>query len=736
MRIVNSNGEVEIQKLPYDTRDMFLARYILSEEKDYLPKHLSVKTIEQGYEVIDIKSYINTHIPTINELKSKSKMTRVLSLFPSINSDEVKLFWLLENPDYKITDKFFSDISLSPTLVMEKAKKLQEDIPRIKERIKIMIKEFDKFTSYLDSTNSDTNVTFSDRKVDGNNTTLKIKFNDEMSLGYIFENISTSKIIPLIRLNIDNKMFYKSNSDFIIPNDWLEETVDENTISCKFLFTKETELIRKNINISNIFSDLVITTKSIVSSVTYSDSFDVVSQDEIDQRIKSFLPPFSKTSSPMTSLNISHAINKAVDILTLADILVMDERFYKRFYISDKSSPALMRKRVNMVYNDPLSSDAKTTFYIGERIKMYNVLQEDTDSILALCLKLFQISEYNKKQIHDIYKKHNVLIKEISLTNVDIKRGIDERRPHIFPKISESGVYWSRRCQINKQPELYETEQEAKQAVERMGRKWDERFYVKFPGDTNDHYICPNDNYPFPGLQKAETQYKFSPCCFQRNQRTRNEKLLRGEDIPKDKETANVILKQNKQLTIGRRGEIGFNIQKLFKTFKINNQFYRYGVVEELQDSCCSILKAVHIALDVEEDLSDTRKRLSEVDDNIINYCKQSFFDMSNQEVRDYIKETEYFDPFTMVELLEEFYNCNIFMFESDSRGMGEIALPRHDIFYSPKERDHSKKLIILNLQQGRDGKYLCELINTTEDIDRERLSRKLFKLYKKIYIK
>jgi hypothetical protein len=282
---------------------------------------------------------------------------------------------------------------------------------------------------------------------------------------------------------------------------------------------------------------------------------------------------------------------------------------------------------------------------------------------------------------------------------------------------------------------------------------------LSFPSDgvNQKYYVCENPEFPFVGLQQNKLEnsdeYPYLPCCFktdQKNKKSLYRKYYYGEEIVKSKKQQEIII-TDKFVDYGKFGTLPAELNKLFISLDEHTgyEYVRTGT----NRGYSSFLEAVMIAVKnggdkagnkgkkknediTEDDVKQTRKKLSNKD--VAPLCRQSMYDTDIQTCISYIQNlTLYLDPVKYIQLLEGYFDCNIFLFSKES-----LLTPLCTQGFYKYKRNSFTVLILEHLGSESDhAKYpQCELIvkrkvGSTHDIQytfpkEQKISRKIKRLY------
>ncbi|AYV86079.1 MAG: VETF-like early transcription factor large subunit [Solivirus sp.] len=260
-------------------------------------------------------------------------------------------------------------------------------------------------------------------------------------------------------------------------------------------------------------------------------------------------------------------------------------------------------------------------------------------------------------------------------------------------------------------------------------------------GVTKPYYfICPNEEYPYPRLMENKSLannkvYPYIPCCYKTDTGTvtkvKQESII--EHSNKHIYTTPEILDQ------GRDAYIPKEIESFLKSALIGSSassedslFLRFGTVNYYQKTFGAsdtyyqntfihcVLRALEIpdymSSDAKEDYVDSfRKRFFSLSPNpgtgfnvYPETLSQELYDMTPDTIKEYATDNErFFDPLHFYRLLEEIFNCNIYVFSyseymrTDKLNKNPLKtsflqLPRYSIFHSHIYRSNLPTILIM----------------------------------------
>ena len=266
---------------------------------------------------------------------------------------------------------------------------------------------------------------------------------------------------------------------------------------------------------------------------------------------------------------------------------------------------------------------------------------------------------------------------------------------------------------------------------------------IPFKNDGVDqhYYICNYAEKNYPGLMVNKLPnkdiYPYLPCCYKTPKLgVKKPMVIKKYDhyynnipITDDKVGKKSIITTNKSLVIDQFGELPKNIKKLFSLIDPTYQYKRKGVVNTNSEN--SFLTAVMEAMTTLSEMKNPderefavgtqRENLATPED--ASLAKQEIFDKSSVEIQQIIQnQNMYFDPHLFVHILEDAFNCNIFIFSSLDDVDGKLTLPRHMEAYYKYRKD--EPCVYIYEHMGADSERLtipkCELITRILSEDKQ----------------
>lgn len=387
--------------------------------------------------------------------------------------------------------------------------------------------------------------------------------------------------------------------------------------------------------------------------------------------------------------------------------------------ISEKGDPALRGK------------DIITTFPLGSRYVRVRIARaENMDNVKqfqALLSKLMAIYLEQYSEIVSYYKK---FIPGFGTVSKPSKKPVESTSltiKDLAPEVFVSG--YPKLC--NKQPTIItdeQAEEKEKQGIPVMRYPISEE-----EGFIPRNYVCDHhSSHPFPGLRDNPLANKdivpYLPCCFEKDHSKIPGKPY-GTYFFGEQSTKGLTVGQQDFITTNKftdnniYGTLPEELEKTIKLFsnEPNYRFLRKGVYDTKNSFLQCVLEAMGNEQvreykrqgEMEIYLNDLRASIAKRN-KYIAVCKQSMYDFSEEEIINILKDPEqYFDPYYFTALLEQFLQCNIYVFKRCRAGKAQFMIPRHLQGYYKTQKPN--RCIFIYEHLGSDSNYAkyprCELI-------------------------
>lgn len=579
----------------------------------------------------------------------------------------------------------------------------------------------------------------------------------DITLMELFNQLLLNEAIPFAYC----KNYYKILKDYIPSEEWaIKNKEDDNYIVLKMCQ-------KPNINTLNYkdYTDVVLKVSDTVTA-----SMQLISEKgflEISDFINRLVTVFYGLGNVQQSRLVEKKIfgifyfpKEYLNSYVFADLVMNDKNFSNLINI-DESKKATKKKGIGsqpLIYihfshpntgpitasiiqkfvdrSDPEMRDQDRDIftqndpYIRVRVKGRDT--QSVEAFIQIFSKLLVIYNQKYNEIVEFYKQ---FIPDFGQIQAVFKPDRENDNKLIAPDIFISN--YSRKCPNI--PEII-TQEEAK--------KYDYQKVMLFPrnvqqdsphypsdGKNQQYYVCRNPEFPYPGVQvnklKNKDHYPFTPCCFRDEQkdkkgRTYNKYFLNEQNEDKEKKQQDFII-TNKFV---KTNQFGLLPQDLVNFLKLLNpaedniyKYVRLGVSDNHEQGKYSFLKSVMYGMyqqtnildyeskELEQRLLDTLVELSAPD--ICVMARQSLYDSDSLDISRKINPETYFDPKYYLQLLEGFFNCNIYLFKNTGEET-RPTLPRYiDGYYKYSRPDVPSVFIYEHLGSESDSAKhpQCELI-------------------------
>ena len=599
-------------------------------------------------------------------------------------------------------------------------KKLEDNIKKNKKRVKKQKKIFKDFNNTKESPSTKFNTEYIISTL-----TLESKDNIEQSKLSLLELFNESILTPNVPF-ITTQNFYKIAQDFLPSDEWV--TTSNNSIILKVasraFFDKENTSNYTDTIIKVDDTSHVVTAEIMVYGSTRSGN---ISKDEYSNRSLSVfknLNLYVKKSKESKISGTFYFPNKKIDKYVFSDLVMNDNLFNTLLKIDEHDGATKKKTYLFIQFYHPTTGLIKAN--ITPKIASKITLSDDQDPVIfpdknyyisvkvkeATNMKSILIFQNMLGKLLTIYEtKEADVIKFYSQYITDFgeeeeeeeeQEQEDKKIAEIAPQIFVSN--YTRNCAPARMPSVISGEavlqaKENGKSVIKFPRDIpDDPKGVKFPndGENQNYYTCNNKQYKYVGLTKNKLKnsekFPYVPCCFKNDQSNKPKYLnyYEGQEVEQvGKIKQQDIIKTQKILDNNRFGSLPYNIDNLF-TFIYPNQTYEYirkGVFRNEHSFLNCVMEALDDTTNIlsitdenerEVILIDTRNKLATKTLSVL--CRQEMYDKTTDEIIEILKNpNDYLDPKLFIHLLEEYFECNIFIFtKSTMLSDGEMILPRH----------------------------------------------------------
>ena len=725
-KIPEINKKINFKIFLTDTKQTFINRIAFSLNNQFqintLPEYIYIPNFGFDKEILEIDDLI-TISKNYNDINSFTLFYRNTAKW---NIKPVELFkiWVNNLSDLKSIDpeyysfvlKYVNDNVLK--LNESEFNELLQNIPNFQEEINDKIKLTMK--SILEE---EIKPEIKFEKIDGLNFTpfnenkrkISITLSNNFSSLFDFFDISQlNEYVPYICVKqndngkiieytkISKKFNYFPEMIDDLTNEYQEELL--SNIVCYMYNLKE---IKKEKSIK-LYSPIEILHKKDTFKMELTVFTDQLNLDSIKNRIKNIFTQevYFSSEENLYIGGLFYLPDIYFDKYILADLCMSDSLFEKFLKIDESLRAYRKKSSVYVYFTDPryptdyltasisqkfmeksdlkyINPENRNDFKIGKsyvRIKISKAKSlNHIYRFQKIISKLFVKYKEQVEEITDIYREFIPNFGEIP--KIEIKQSKIKLKD-IVPEQFISN--YTRLC--SKPPEIIFPENR-----DQYLKQFPDRQTIIFPNTSEEgkqyEYICTDDIYKFPGVKKNNLEnkdkFKYLPCCYPKDQknRTNYKDYYENIQISKDDQVKNErIILTNKFLNSDNFGILPEYLNNMFISIQPNFDFYRKGVTRTKN----SFIECITEIFDPEY------KQFSRDDDRIPNFLekvrqdlvefqsvaitRQEEYDRSIDQIKQHILDMDrYFDPKKYYRLLEEKYNCNIYLFNET-----EMIIPYH----------------------------------------------------------
>jgi hypothetical protein len=387
--------------------------------------------------------------------------------------------------------------------------------------------------------------------------------------------------------------------------------------------------------------------------------------------------------------------------------------------ISSRTSEKSAHSRTSDVLDLP-----EGTKYIRVRFEAKSI--EAIDVFKIIFDKLLQLYKENEEELLAFYRQYLPNFGE-----EDERKGVNIEKKKIESELLHTSNY-SRSCP-NK-PKVIEEDEV--QRLKLNDKKWqygesEGKMVAKYSkdGEPGEHHwfsCAHHPNKPHVGLTKNTLEnrktYPYLLCCY----KNKYEK----DGIPNNYyfgEERDERVKEKGVVRYGstRKIKSGSHLYTILNSIAPDKKFVRIGVDRDENSFISCVLNAVgseyseNISLIEQGDsLAERYDKVKSIRHKILSpqgyLTKQSLYDNSIQQIKNYLLSKEYADPKFLINLLEVTFNCNIFVF-SGSKNYVTMSIPRHTGMYLRSSDFAYRDTIMIYENTDLSDYPHCELIVTNK---------------------
>ncbi len=574
---------------------------------------------------------------------------------------------------------------------------------------------------------------------------------DNISIIELFNSIQLTPKVPLAYIG----SFYKILKDFTPFPEWGDETKISlpNIILFKILQRKDAggavhedySTVVMGINTDNDKENIVV--EMSLTSSTQS----VSRQEYIDSFLELFktVPNMKITEIKESNVNGSFYFPKqTLDKYVIADIILNNPLFSSLLAIDERDKATKKKDSVYVHFEsantgyitanitekisekgDPVlkGKDIMNMFPYGSDYVRVKITKADNMTSVELFQNIFSklMYIYNNqyKKIVAFYRKFLPKFGERTKRAPRLPKSL--KLKDIAPEVFVKG--YPPKCP--KQPTIIEDE-EVPQAIA------DGKAVMTYPktpdeGFPQRNYICEHSDAKYPGLRDNQLGNKdlvpWLPCCYVSDHANMEGKpygnYFFGQELKQNinPDQQDFII-TNKFLTYDKYGKLPDEIEKTIKLFDDddNYMYLRKGVYNTNSSFLDCVMEGLWeqtgiLDMGLNSDKSREnyliRQRRKIAEPRYIASCKQEMYDFTDQEIIDILNSDKYLDPKYFTSLLENYLNCNIYVFTR--KNTTSLSLPRHiQAFYKTASR---KPCVLVYQHMGAKSDHSdtpkCELI-------------------------
>lgn len=247
-------------------------------------------------------------------------------------------------------------------------------------------------------------------------------------------------------------------------------------------------------------------------------------------------------------------------------------------------------------------------------------------------------------------------------------------------------------------------------------------------GFPQRNYICPYENAKFPSLRSNPLSNKdlvpFLVCCYEKDHSEKRGSIYRhyyyGEELSNEpKHSQQDLIQTNKFLPLNIFGIIPSEAIRIFDMYDYSEdyKYVRKGVSNTMSSFIECVMEGMLEKLDtntkVREKITNRIRQELNTPEYIAS-CKQEMYDFTDREISEYIlDQNKYFDPRYFLSLLENKFNCNIYVFSRAKNSSCQLIIPRHMQGYYKRDVNRPTVLVYEHYGSTKDNSKIprCELI-------------------------
>ena len=710
-------GDIKVQDffkvVKNDTGNLVVSDFLM-KNKDIIPKKIDEKDI--------CLKWLIYNSDLENQSKNESKNddeSEIKSIFEYIIADD-------------FVDKYFSSSDSVYDYWLDRKnhkKNIEAELELNKINNKNYIELFESF-----------------EKINNNVVDYTEIYPEKISFSFLLDikNVTILELFNKIILNNNVpfaccKKYFKILKDFLPSEEWSEMLENEIIIRInkkKINENKQENYIETKITVEGEIGNEIVT---VFMNIT-TEKGNLTQEEYIQRFLTIFLDDISYSNITESYITgVFYFPNKLINTYVFSD-LVMNNTSFSSLMVIDESSKTSKKKTEDSYCNlyihfehpstghiitsliqkevdssDPLIKHLdKNIFLHGSSYIRLRFKAKDRKNVFIfqnMLSKLFIFYEKEYKNIVKIYEKYIPDFGKIKKIKVEkIKKQDNE----IFVN------NYSRSCTKGREPTMIsdlevKTYEDAGKKVMKFPREKDvdDKNY-KSDGLNIKNYICKNPDFPFPGLQKNKLtnsdMYPYLPCCYKNDQSEKAGSDYRnyffGDELKNKEKKQQDLIITNKILGREIYGTLPPKLQNFFETmdpdiYELCDKEKEYKYVRSgVERNKNSFLNCIMTCKNKDNFITKSEKERDEIflkirkdfcSEKNISLSKQCFFDFSNEKISELLMDnTKYIDPKYFIQLAEEYFDCNIFLFDNES-----LKLPKYTQGYYKFQKENRKNIFL-----------------------------------------
>lgn len=533
---------------------------------------------------------------------------------------------------------------------------------------------------------------------------------EDITMLELFNEIQCNNRFPFASVN----GIYKILKEFVPPVDWVSVP---DKIMIKF-YERDNMLINYN---DKFFNDITITYQNNqpVISTSLKSKKKYLDRQEFFQQLSNIfisnLPIQQIVEKEVVS--IFYIPNILINMYIFADLVMNNLMFASMFVINERDKATKKRKQnsiENWVYfrfnseNTGLitatMSQRVVDYKNSEQIDFDRSIYKHGDTFLRIRakaanvnkLKLFQIIFTKMIKIYQeeeekIFNFYQSYIPDFS-TFIPTANEVDLREPSIVdPKVFVK-KYSRSVCEKPRMPtiiypdEIEQYEDDGQIIMKYPRDKLATGIVYPSDGVNQNYYICTNPTHPYPGVRLNNLgnadEYPYVPCCFNKPQDIENSiyrHYFNNDPYIERSSFQQDLIVTDKILAYKKFGTLPEAIQTILRTIDDNTD-YEYIRIGLPQDSNSFVYATI---MGNKKYLGPDMVTVGQLDihklaqSTQIPVAKQCGHNYSVEQLSNILTSDTYTAPDIFVQLLEEYYRCNIYILTKDG-----LKLPQYENGY------------------------------------------------------